>query len=318
LDVGWVKVQVSWKIYEPQQGQYDDYRLNELDQLVARANEAGIKVLLGVAKAPEWSRTTTEMDGPPSDYQTFSSFMTFLAARYKGSVHAYELWNEPNLQREWNGAQLSPADTVALIRAGAEGVRATDSGVTLISSAPAPTGINDGITAIDDRIFFQGMVIAGIASVVDAVGVHPYGWANPPDSTFATPDPSIPSHNNHPSFFFADTLQDYRSILDQNGHQTVPLWATEFGWGSYQGLGVEPPPGVEYMAYVSEWQQAQYTLRVYEMANDWPSVGPMILWNLNFGPTFGSAFVESAYSLLRPDGSSRPIYHSIASITKTP
>jgi len=318
LDVGWVKVQVSWKIYEPQQGQYDDYRLNELDQMVARANESGIKVMLSVVKAPEWSRTTTEMDGPPSDYQTYTSFMTFLASRYEGKVHAYELWNEANLQREWNGAQLSPADTVALISAGAEGVRATDTGATLISGAPAPTGINDGITAIDDRLFFHGMVTAGLASVVDAIGVHPYGWANPPDSSSAVPDPSIPSHNNHPSFFFADTINDYRSILDQNGHPTIPLWATEFGWGSYEGLGVNPPPGVEYMAYVNEWQQAQYTLRAYEMANDWPGVGPMILWNLNFGPTFGSGFVESAYSLLRPDGSSRPIYHSVTSINKTP
>ncbi len=86
LEVGWVKEQVSWKLYEPQPGGYAHDRLAELDALVEAANNNGIQVLLSVSKAPEWSRPTTEMDGPPTDFARFESFMAFLAKRYQGRV----------------------------------------------------------------------------------------------------------------------------------------------------------------------------------------------------------------------------------------
>ncbi len=66
----------------------------------------------------------------------------------------------------------------------------------------------------------------------------------------------------------------------------------------------------------SEWQQAEYILRAFELANEWDFIGPMILWNLNFAPTLGNQFSESGYSLLRPDGSLRPAYQSLQSIKK--
>ncbi len=316
LDVGWVKVQVSWKIYQPEASRYDDQRFGELDRLIAAASENNIQVLLSVAKAPEWSRPTTELDGPPVDFSLYEAFMNLLAARYSGQVGAYELWNESNLRREWNGFPLSAEDLVSLIEAGASGVKAADPGAILISGAPAPTGINDGLSAVDDRAYLKQMVDAGIVNIVDVIGVHPYGWANPADSSVVEPDLSVPSHNDHRSFFFRDTLQDYRAILDQAGHQEVQLWVTEFGWGSFDGLDAQPPDEVAFMAAVDETQQAVYTLQGYEIASQLPGVGPLILWNLNFAPRLGGAFAESGFSLLRTDGSARPVYLSLTSISK--
>lgn len=318
LDVGWVKVQVSWKVYQPYPDQLATDRFEELDWLVEAATNNGMDVLLGVSKAPEWSRPTTEMDGPPSDYDLYRDFMETLAGRYRGRVAAYELWNEPNLQREWNGVPLSAADFVRLMAAGAEGVRAADPQAIVISGAPATTGINDGETAVDDRVYLRQMLTAGAADLVDAVGVHPYGWANPPDSSVANPDPDVPSHNDHPSFFFGDTINDYRALLEAFDAADKPLWATEFGWGTFETFGVSPPDGAEFMNNVSEWQQAVYTLRAYELAHEWDYVGPMILWNLNFAPTLGPDFSESGYSVLRPDGSRRPVYRSLEQMDKVP
>ncbi len=227
---------------------------------------------------------------------------------------AYELWNEPNLQREWNGVPLDATAFVDLVRAGATAVREVDSEAIVISGAPATTGINDGITAVDDRVYFQQIVADGITDVVDAIGAHPYGWANPHDSSSDSPPLNVPTHNDHPSFFFADTLTDYREILDQAGKSNFPIWATEFGWGSYDGLGTSPPPGLEYMAYVNEQQQASYIMGALEYAQyrDW--LGPFIIWNLNFAPTFGPDFDISAYSILRPDASPRPAFNALAAI----
>lgn len=314
LPLGWVKVQVSWKLHEPAPGELEAFRFGELDRFVSRARAQGLQVLLGVAKAPEWSRATTEMDGPPQDYALFTRFMQQLAQRYQGQVAAYELWNEPNLQREWEGEPLSAARTVALIRAGAAGVAAGDPAALMISAAPATTGVDDGIVAIDDRRFLREMLAAGLGAVVDGVGVHPYGWANPPDASAAAPDAVAPSHNNHPSFFYADTLRDYRALLVEAGYPELPLWVTEFGWGTYERMGTGAPPGAEFMDHVSEWQQAAYMLRAFELAQELPAVGPLFLWNLNFAATFGNAFTESAYSILRPDGSPRPAYLALQAL----
>jgi polysaccharide biosynthesis protein PslG len=227
-------------------------------------------------------------------------------------VAAYELWNESNLQREWSGMPLDAEAFVALVAAGAAGIRAADPAALIISGAPAPTGINDGVTAVDDRLYLRQMAAAGLGDQVDAVGAHPYGWGNPPDATNANPDLTIPSHNNHPTFFFSDTLADYRAILDEADLAHLPIWVTEFGWGSFEQFGAGPPEEALFMTAVSEWQQAEYTLRAFELGQGLAWMGPMILWNLNFAPTIGPAFSESGYSILRPDGSARPAYHSLA------
>jgi len=317
LDVGWVKAQVSWKLHEPRPGEYNEELFGELDRLIEGADGQNVKVLLSVSKAPEWSRPTTEMDGPPSDYALFEGFMRYLATRYTGKVAAYELWNEPNLQREWNGTPLNAADLVELTRRGAAGVRAVDPAARIISAGPATTGINDGVNAIDDRVYFGAMLAAGVAGVVDGAGVHPYGWANPPDARAADATQASSSHNNHPSFFFADTLEDYREMLVAAGAADIELWPTEFGWGTFEGLltsegqPASPPPGSEFMADNTEWEQAVYTLRAFEMAHEREWVGPMFLWNLNFTEALGPEFQEVGYSLLRFDGSRRPVYRGL-------
>lgn len=316
LGVGWVKVQVSWKLHQPAPDRLDSDLFAELDQLIQAAQRDDIAVLLSVSKAPEWSRPITDLDGPPQNYADFRAFMALLALRYRGQVAAYELWNEPNLQREWNGVPLDAAALVSLLRAGAEGVRATDPTALIISAAPAVTGINDGVTAIDDRNYFRAMLNAGVAEVVDGLGVHPYGWANPPEATVAMPDAAATTHNNHPSFFFRDTLMDYGAMLAEFGITDKQLWATEFGWGSFDRFDAAPPPGAEFMTQVSEWQQAIYTQRALELAHDWPWVGPMFLWNLNFAPWIGPDFSESGYSILRPDGSLRPVYLALTALPK--
>jgi hypothetical protein len=314
LDVGWVKTQVSWKLHEPRPGEYSEELFGELDRLVDAAANNNVRLLLSVSKAPEWSRPTTDEDGPPSDYAEFERFMAYLARRYQGRVAAYELWNEPNLRREWNGAPLDPALLVELTRRGAAGVRSADPGALIISAGPATTGINDGVSAVDDRVYLRGMLAAGVAEVVDGVGVHPYGWANPPGAGAADAVQKAPSHNNHPSFFFNDTMQDYRALLVEFGAEDRPLWATEFGWGSFENLTTDsgapaaPPAGAEFMDNVSEWDQAVYILDAFALAHDWPWAGPMFLWNLNFAPGIGSAFSESGYSILRTDAERRPAY----------
>ena len=310
LGVGWVKQQVTWHTIEHGPG---DLEWEPLDRAVEACNGFGFQLLLSVVHAPDWTRSSELESGPPADYAEFGRFMEQLATRYRGRVAAYELWNEPNLAREWQGDTLDPARFVALVAEGAQGVRAADSGALVISGAPAVTGINDGVVAIDDRAFLRGMYEAGIAQWVDGIGAHPYGFANPPDESWQDPTHVASGHNDHPSFFFRDTLEDYHAIMVAAGDADHRIWVTEFGWPSIEGLGgSDKTPvntsGWEYVREVSEAQQADYVVRAFRLGEERLWVGPMFLWNLNLATIWGAGDPVSAYSLLRPDGSYRPAY----------
>ena len=305
LGVGWVKQQVEWHTIEHGPDNFD-WAL--LDRAVEACNGFGFKLLLGVTHAPDWTRASELESGPPANYAEFGRFMEQLATRYRGRVVAYELWNEPNLAREWRGDTLDPARFVALVAEGARAVRAADPDALVISGAPAVTGINDGVEAIDDRVFLRGMYEAGIAQWVDGIGAHPYGFANPPDESWQSPTHVASSHNSHPSFFFRDTLEDYRALMLAYGDTGHQIWVTEFGWSSTDKMGQMDTTGWEYGREVSEAQQADYVVRAFWMGDERPWVGPMFLWNLNLAAIWGSGNPVSAYSLLRPDGSYRPAY----------
>lgn len=303
--VEWLKQQVEWVNIEREPGEFD---WRELDRVMDKVNGYGFRLLLSVNHAPSWTRTETVEYGPPHDPAEFGRFMGELAARYAGRVAAYELWNEPNLRREWRGEPLDPALFVALIREGSLAIRTADPNAAIISGAPAVTGINDGETAVDDRVYLRGMVEAGVGDWVDGVGVHPYGFANPPEERWDDVTHRAPSHKDHPSFYFRDTLEDYRTILVDGGLASMPLWVTEFGWPSVDRMGAVDTAGWEYANDVSEVQQADYVVRGFQMGRSLEWMGPMILWNLNIATIWGGERPESAYSLLRPDGSYRPAY----------
>jgi hypothetical protein len=105
--------------------------------------------------------------------------------------------------------------------------------------------------------------------------------------------------------------------LDAAGYPDLPLWVTEFGWGSFEGLGAAPPPEASFMSDVSQWQQALYIVDAFARAQQTPGVGPLFLWNLNFAPVLGSGFSESGYSLLDLDGAPRPAYFTLEHAPKS-
>ena len=68
LRVGWIKLQANWRWLQPDRpGQFDqNFRLFQLH--VQEADKRGFKVLLSIAKAPDWARNyNRNEDGPPDD-----------------------------------------------------------------------------------------------------------------------------------------------------------------------------------------------------------------------------------------------------------
>lgn len=318
LGVKWVKLQFAWNQLEPQRGVLNEtfytYRI-----FVQRAHQEGFKVMISVAKAPDWARASQEEDGPPVNPQDLASFLTRLMSEVRVDLYgnsyfaAIEVWNEPNLRREWNGAPLGGAEYMRLFDAAYNAIRSGEGGhsVTIVTAGLAPTGINDGVTAIDDREFLRQLYAAGLSNPVYqniAIGVHPYGAANPPDARWCGQDDcGAPGYNNHPSWFFLNTIEDYRAIMEQNGDTGRQLWATEFGWGTYEGFitpegdPAPPPADPPYLQWIDQDTQANYILRAFEIAQSKPYMGPMILWNLDYShqDLIDARDPRAAYALLR-------------------
>ena len=118
---GWLKQQVEWRQTEPIEKGGFDWR--ELDKVVAAVSRAGLRILLSVVQAPEWA-LGDRAHGPPGDPLNFEDFMRAMSSRYRGRVHAYELWNEANLSREWGYGRIDAGGFVELMLAGHRGVKA--------------------------------------------------------------------------------------------------------------------------------------------------------------------------------------------------
>lgn len=321
LKLNWIKQQVRWQDIEPEPGQYN---WADLDVALPLAQEYGLKVMLSVVTAPDWAREpgNQRLDevGPPADPQTYADFLQTLLYRFPRQVHAIEVWNEMNIDREWASIYgLSAPNYVNLLRTAYTAIKAVDPNIIVISGALSPTGWNDGVQAYDDFVYMDMLIRAGMLDTTDCVGAHHNGYNIGPNVPYnAVPnDPTArfrgPFDNPHHSWSFYSTLQGYAQRIEQAGYDTK-LCITEFGWPTTEDLsGV--PRGFEFAADNTLAEQAQFIGEAIDLMDDWGFVWLAFLWNLNYGPQAGWDPTNDnvPYSLLRPEWQQAPAYEVIAS-----
>lgn len=318
LGMRWVKQQVRWEQIEKEQGQID-WRL--LDFVMPSAQKFNIKILLSIVTAPEWAReadANLERHGPPADPQHYADFVAAILNRYRGQIHAVEVWNEQNLDRDWTSVHgLNAVKYVELLRASYETIKATDPGIIVISGAPSPTGIDDGIRAVDDFKYMERQIEAGMLDWADCVGAHHNGYNVSPDYRYLDipADPSAlftgPFTNRHHSWSFRSTLEGYAQRIRAAGRDTK-LCVTEFGWPSSEDLA-GARPGFEFSLDNTLAEQAEWIPKAMSNMEAWGFVWLAFVWNFNFGPQAGYAISNDnvPYSLIGPGFTFRPAYNSI-------
>jgi hypothetical protein len=216
--------------------------------------------------------------------------MYMMARRYKGKVRAYEMWNEQNLRGE-SGGPINVAQYIELLKYGYSAVKFADPDATVLFGGLTPVGLNNPEIAIDDvKYLEQAYAYQGgiMRNYFDVLGAHPGSNSNSPDQLF----PENPGTGkcppiyaaqegtcwkNHPSFYFRRIEQQY-AVMAANGDANKQMWLTEFGWSTYNTA-----KGYEYGQLISPETQAQYLVRAFEKGkNDYPWMGVMCVWNLNF------------------------------------
>jgi hypothetical protein len=329
LGLGWAKQQVRWGYFEGNPGQMD---WSGYDSVVDGANRRGIKVMLSVVEAPHWSRTYFDENvegAPPDDLTLFADFLGRMVDRYQGRIHAIEVWNEQNLDREWDTAEgVSAERYVEMLRLAYQAIKSRDPNIIVISGALSPVGATATdptnparVVYMDDFAYFDRMVAAGFLNYCDCVGAHHNGINMPPnvawDEGFNDPAAQFrgPFDNPDHSWSFKSTLWGYHDRIAAAG-SNKPLCVTEFGWASAEGFDGYPP-GFEFALDNTLAEQAQWDVEAFQLMRQWGFVRLAFLWNLNYSQLgWGPEDPNAPYALIDFQGAGRPSFEAISKMEK--
>ena len=304
--LGWARITVPWRSVEA--GCKGCYDWNDVDRVVAATSGAGINILVRVDQQPDWSRATKVDNGPPDAMADYVEFVATLAARYAegsphGTVQAIEVWNEPNLSRDWGGAIIDKsqaAQYMYMLKETYRAVKAVDPTKIVLNAGLSPTGTSDGTAQLDD-VYLGWLYEFGLARFTDVVGLHGPGYGSPPEAEPLS-NPAFP----HPSFYFR-RIEQLRGIIEANGDGAKQVWLLEFGWTT------DPINPDRRFYAVTAQQQADYLVRGLQYAREkWsPWIGVAFVWSLTVDPNWSEQSEQYWWSITNPDGSPRPAYEAL-------
>ena len=310
LGFGWVKQHIPWREVEGlNKGEYDWFRL---DKMVEMTELAGLNLVVRIDRPPVWSLIeyeamglrVTELNQPPVDLQDFGDFCGAMAERYAGRIQAYQVWNEPNLSREWGDLAPEPAKYVELLRLCYEAVKAADPDAIVITAGLAPTGTTPPHAMPDDQ-FLREFYAAGGAAYFDVLGLNAPGYKAPPE---ISPDDTGPesSYGQYRWHVFRH-VEDMRRIMVENGDAAKQIAILEMGWTT----DTRPGTGYEWHAVTPD-EQADYLVRAYEYAEtNWqPWIG--LMTTIYFSDVaWTEADEQYWWAITGPDGTPRPAFEAL-------
>ena len=226
---------VAWGQVEQSKGQY---WWNGLDAAIGNGNLAHANSLIVLGSTPTWAASNKKQGtypykgaaSMPKNMADWKSWVTAVATRYKGSVGAYQIWNEANLTNYWAGTPKQMAD---LTKAAYTIIKSIDPSAAVVSASSTvrlTARYNDFFPAYLKALKKQGWPI-------DAVSVHTY-----------------PAGNEGPAArvqYIQKTQADMKKAGVPADRQ---LWDTEVNYG-IQGPGSTPGRqigGADAAAYVAQ------------------------------------------------------------------
>ena len=273
--MNWMKVQVQYG-----QG---------AESLVNIAHSNGFKIQLSALGG-------ASMVTQPGFEDQFASWVAGLAAT---GADAIEVWNEPNIDREWQGELISPQSYTNLLCKSYNAIKAANSGTAVISAAPSPTGWFGGLKltdcanggcGYDDQPWMEGLYNAGAANCMDYIGAHHNAGATSPSARSGHP-----AGGTHHSWYFLPQTELYYNIF----RGTRKLFYTEMGYASQEGL----PTFSDQFAWargITNAQQAAWLAEAVQLGINTGMVRCIIVWNIDF-VRYGTD-PQDGFAIIRPGG----------------
>lgn len=306
--IGWIRQQFRWDDIEiAGRGNFTDNRngtaisaWDKYDNIVGLADKYKVNIIARLNSPPQWSQASGGLPGfsPPADTQDFVNYAVAVASRYKGRIHYYQVWNEPNLGHEWGDQPVNPEVYTEMLCRTYKALKNVDSSNMILSGALAPT-IDLGGFNLSDTIFLQRMYDAGAANCFDILGAQGYGlFTGPTDQRMRIVSISYA----HPLWL--------RDLMIANGDAHKPIWVGEMAWNP-----VPDDPAIankQTYGQVTDEQAARYAVEAYQRARqEWPWMGVICYWF--FKPADDHEKNQSQYyfRMVDPDFTPHPVYNAI-------
>lgn len=281
--VEWVRIVLNWYVAEPQQGRYDEAYFRGMEDLLARLQAAGLRVMLLVLATPPWANPAG-WDAPPVRMADIGEFVAYAVRRLGARVQHWEIWNEPDWDLFWRPRPNVERFVEMLAETYTRG-KAADPRAVFISGGLA--GNNVG--------YLRQMYALGAGRYFDALGVHPYVFRRAPDDVH--PDTRHSFHG----------IVELRRVMVAHGDARKPVWITEMSWPTHRRA---PAASGDWAEGVSVETQAAYLTRAYEkIQQEYPFVDVAMWYNLRdkgVDPTN----VEHNFGLVRHDFQVKPAYRA--------
>jgi hypothetical protein len=286
--MNWVKIQ----------GYYGD----DLGPAIANAHALGFKILLSITDHAHASAPVTSA----GYQQTFGQYLAGLAGQ---GADAIEVWNEPNIDREWPSGQVSGANYAQLLKTVYPMIKAANGNTMVISAAPAPTGFFGAAgcapQGCNDDVFLQQVTAAGGANYLDCVGIHFNSGTTSPSANSGS---ALSGY--HYSFYFWPMVNTYRAAFN-NARQ---LCFTELGYLTGEGYSPDLGSAAPSFAWASGntvAEQAAWLAESAVLSRDSGVVRMMIVFNVDF--TTWGADPQAGYAIIRP-GNACPACDSLDAV----
>jgi hypothetical protein len=170
---------------------------------------------------------------PPADVDsgdnTWKTFVTALVHHSLSSpelhIAYYEMWNEPDLVRNWSG---TPAQLVTMVKDAYAIIHSLDPNAKVIGPTPS-TANQFGVH------FLPAYYAAGGATAQDIVGLHAYLYAG---SDFSTSPAAITT-----------SISQLQALMSKYNISSKPIWFTEGNWNA---AGNGPLTDAQKAAYLAQ------------------------------------------------------------------
>jgi hypothetical protein len=228
---------VVWPNVEPQKRQWD---FSHLDHYISLAENHGVEILLPLGLTPAWaSSRPKERSGyepgnaaEPRDISDWREYVHEVASRYKGRIHAYEIWNEPNLSDFFSGR---PEMMLELAREAYVVLKQVDQTALVVTpSATGPTGIT----------WLERYLKMGGGAYADVIGFHFYVTPEEPEAMLVVGE-------------------RLRAVLEESHLASKPLWNTETGWLIENRLSKVSPQNSSFSKVLTLDEASAYVARSY-------------------------------------------------------
>ena len=256
----WVREEIRWDWVEHPLGSWD---WGFTDEMVQKATARGLNILglLGYNNAAQ-KAGVVNFDYP--DINLWKRYVTAVVNRYKGTIRAWEVWNEPDVPYFW---KAGVGEYLTLLRETYTTIKAID-----------PTAIvMNGACSSLEMSWFNQFIQAGGAQYTDVLAFHPY--------------PKRSSLDNG----LYESL-DLTKLRDISQKTNKAWWFTELGWAS-------SPVGEDFGSGVGdERAQASYMVRQYVQTLSFNGLNvDKIFWYNFHNDGTNAADPENNYGLVQSD-----------------